>query len=575
MKVKTFAMTKEQDISLAQCIHDITVAFQGGRLHVPEHLAHQFKELLEAPRDVMGVVDTTNLSSEAKAFARSTGLALRHFRIEENKKSREAHPSISLAEMQAQLFALFDRLFVALIGVDSTSVQLPSELKTLMMERVKDNEGVFARETNAVLDELGEFYTTYKHALYSHARLLGGTKFVTGGQRAFLYSALQGVRIAALYADTQLIPDPVYPYLVGDMHQNALHLQMANTLLYILQLKPLIDARLPVPPVFVFPSFELELETNDMVTKQGVIDLSLRLIAPACNATLGSMEELGEYARTHEESFITAVMKEQLFIPPGASPNERLSGEEAVTRYLSELEGRREAKMLADMRTLPPGILILNGIMERLGSQFHLIDNSSSLNAQPLLHQDVHWHYYVKCCEASAKSLVNKKILSEDSFQTVRALQDDSLGWLTNISIDGLVELARNQEHQWFRNELKQYTDRLASADSTDISDVLREVNHALSDLLQRHQKNIRDIEEKYSVEKKWTIAKAAGAGIGALTSLLPFLLPELGGAAASIAAAMGSATLGAIPVGSHYDKQWEEKQKANRSMLGMLAMAR
>lgn len=568
-------MTKEQDISLAQDIHNITEAIQTGRLNIPEDHRRVYEELMQAPRGILGIIDTTNLSPEAKSIAKSTGMILRSLSGGQIKKSGEKMSSETQENIQSKLFALFDQLFKALIGFDSNLISDASELKKLMIQRATDHYDSFSKETNETLQELTEFYQENKHTLYSQARLLGGVKFVSGGQRAFLKSAFNGVRIAGLYADTQLIPDPIYPYLSGDVHQNAAHLQMANTLFFILKLKPLIDARLPVPPVFVFPSFELELESHDMLTKHGVNDLTLKLVSPICGSTITSMEDLADYIRKHEETFINAVMAEKLFVPPGSSPDERLSGSEAISRYFAELEGKREAKMIADMRKLPPGILILIGLMERLGSQFHLFDNSTSLNAQPLLHQDVHWHYYVKCCEASARSLVNNQVLSQDSFLTIKALKDDSLSWLANIPIEGLVELAKNQEHQWFREELKNYASQLTLAGAAEINDVLREVNHALSDLLQRHQRAIREIEEKYAGTRKWSIAAAASTGIGAFASLLPFLSPELGVPAASLVATMGAATLGSIPVGQHHDKEWEEKQKINRSMLGMLAMAR
>lgn len=76
-----------------------------------------------------------------------------------------------------------------------------------------------------------------------------------------------------LYVDTQLIADPIYPFLEGELHLNALHLQLMVALRNVLQLKPLVDARLPVPPVLIFPSFEKLIEANDVQTPAGINEL--------------------------------------------------------------------------------------------------------------------------------------------------------------------------------------------------------------------------------------------------------------------------------------------------------------
>ena len=106
-----------------------------------------------------------------------------------------------------------------------------------MIYRLGHDAPNLTREVNAAASELEDFYKKNAKTLFSQARSLGGVKLVTGGQRAFGPSALTGVRITGLYADTQLIPDPVYPYLTGKMLLNATHLQLAHALYFILQLR--------------------------------------------------------------------------------------------------------------------------------------------------------------------------------------------------------------------------------------------------------------------------------------------------------------------------------------------------
>lgn len=564
-------MPPQEDVELAQAATSIRGAFESGRLHVRPEDASLLAEIMGAPRGILGVVDTSNLSPEARSFARVVGLALRGLA----SLPAADVPAVPMAELQQDLFLFFAILFTALVGVGPNAIVNVDEIRERMMHRVMHDGPSLEREVNAAVAELEKFYAKHAKNLFGHAKALGGVKLVTGGQRAFGPSALTGVRIVGLYADTQLIPDPVYPYLSGEMHLNARHLQLARALFFILQLRPLVDARLAVPPVFVFPSFEMELEVADPVTMQGIGDLALRLISPTCREAFQSVDEIAAYARIHEDQFVRAVMGAGLFVPPGSAASERMSGDEAIKRYLAELEGVRDAKVLAQMRRLPAGALLLNGILERLAPQYHLYENATSLDAQPLLSQDVHWHYYELCAQATAQSLVSTKILSDEAFQTLRALQDESLGWLATIPIEGLVELNANQEHRFLRTELSQFTSQLVSAGPADLSDVVREVNHALADLVQRQQKALRDIEDKYTPRKWGVYAGGALTVVGAATALmLPSLAPTLGLTAPAIGAAAGMAG-GAIGYGKEKAGEVVEKRRAAKTMLGMLATAR
>jgi hypothetical protein len=567
-------MTSTADTMLAQYVLNVTAAIRDGKLHVRPEDVEVMAELMSAPRGIMGNLDVAKLSGKAKSFARTAGMALRYFNSEANGTSQETVVPIA-ADLQVRLFRLYANLFTALTGTGVVSVADLDELQQRMIARGRDNRVGFASQVNAAAEEMQAYYKENAQLLFKTAKTFGGVKLVSGGQRSFGPSALNAVRITGLYADTQLIPDPVFPYFSGDLNLNAQLLQLARGLYHILQLRPLIDAQLPTPPVFVFPSFEIEFESRDAVTMQGISDLAYRLLAPVCEGTFSSLEELNEYARRHQTKFVDAVMAERLFVPPGSSPSETMSGDEAVKRYLAELEGVRSSDMLAEMRKAPPAALIMNGILERLAPQYHLYENSTELDAQPLLSQEAHWHYYEKCAQATAGALVRKNILSEQSFQTIRALQDDSLGWLANIPIDGLVELTRNQEHRVLRKELKEYTSQLVAAGPAELNQVVREVNHALADLVQRQQKALRDIEDKYA-PKKWGTYVGGVLTVGAAATAIwyPALAPSLGLAAPAIA--LGAGAVGtAVGYGKEKVGETVEKQRANKTMLGMLACAR
>jgi len=574
LREKTMTDENEFDVNAAQKLLYTWRALGEGQLKVAPEYRELAQEFMAAPLTMLGLVDTSRLSEKALSFGRSAGLALR-FMDQREQDQQPPSPSLSTAETQPELFRLFAQLFAALTGRAFDLIATEREIKDVMLWRLKHEPDAMAKAANAAADELAAFYNVNAIKLFQHAKTLGGMRLVTGGQRTFGPSALNAVRITGLYADTQLVPDPIHPFLAADLHLNAKPLQLALALFHVLQLRPLVDAGLPVPPVFVFPSFEESLEERDAHTIKGMEQLAVRMLTPLCNGSVTSVDELFEYAKTHGEPFAQALLADGLFIPPGGQPGQQLGVSEAVTAYITALEGVRSEKVLAAMKNLPPGVLLLNGVLERVRPHYHLLENASELGAQPLLSQPAHWHYFEKCAQANAEDLRRKSVLSEQAFQTLRAVQDDSLSWLATIPVQTLAELIANNEHRWLREELNKYTAQLAGAGTIDTSEMVREVSFGLAALVQRQQKAMGDIERKY-VPKKMAAYFGGGAGLAmaATAALLPSLSPLLGVAlpAAAAAAAVGGGVLafGKEKVGEHV-----EKHQAERSMLGVLAMVR
>lgn len=546
-------------------------ALKDGKMKVAPHLEKQAAEFMAAPLLMSGLVDTSGLSDDAVLFGRMAGMGVR---LSESKSEKTSAEPMPVRDGQVELFRLFAQLFGALTGRDVRLVSGKDEIRERMKWRIAHDDADMAPRVNAAAEELGAFYSANSHVAFEYAKTLGGMRLVTGGQRAFGPSALSGVRVTGLYADTQLIPDPVHPFFTSDLRLNAMHLQLAHALFYILQLRPLVEPGLPVLPVFVFQSFEQPLQENDAHTMYGMEQLALRLVGPLCDGTVASLEDLFDYARKREDAFVQAVLENRLFVPPGGDPNRFLQPAGAVQEYVAQLEGVRSNEALNLLKKQPAGVVVLNGVLERLAPQYHLIENANELGAQPLLSQATHWHYFEKCAAANAADLRRREVLSEQAFQTIRAVQDESLSWLANIPVDGLRELIANNEHRWLREELNKYTNQLAGAGEIETSEMVREVSHGLASLVQRQQKAMYDIEKKYE-PKKWAAYLGGGAGlVAAGAAMLPILSPLLGVAipAAAAAAAVGG---GALGFGKEKIGELAEKRQAQQSMIGMLATAR
>lgn len=566
-------MDRNQKLDSTQKVSIVVKALNADRLEVRAQDEPFVRELLALRRGVTGLLDISALSPEALTFAQVAASAVVALDLEmANEHSELALP---VADAQRKLFWHYDHLFLALTGTSADRVSSVAEIKARMLERLRRRDTSLVDDFNFEAEALAQFYRENSISLFRAAKSLAGVKVVSGGQRQFVHSALTATRIAGLYCDTQLIPDPVYPFMVGDLHLNALHLQLAINLFHLLPLRPLTDVRPTEPPILVFPSFEEPLEENDAVTQAGIASLVMKVIAPVCDSHISTIEELFDYAKTCENAFLNAITRERLFIPPGVIPENVGSAENAADIYLKELQGVRSQNVVNELARLPRGVLVLNGILERLRPQYHLIENATELEAQPLLSQPAHWYYFERCSQAENRELVKQKVLSQEAFGILRALQDDSLAWLANIPITGLVELRQRMEHADLREHLKAITAQLESAGPIKLEEVVREVRHGLEVLIQRQQRAIKDIRDRYSPK---IFGAASKSIIGAMAGASMFFLPSLAGitgVTAPMATALGALGAGGLTLVGEAVSHSVEKRKARRTMLGMFATAR
>ncbi|MDD4963388.1 MAG: hypothetical protein PHI11_05640 [Gallionella sp.] len=555
-------MSQEDKIEITQRLLNLQSAVRDNEIHFRPEDGELLREIMGISLKFGELLNEELLSAKALDLVRLSGMALHIVRMDQDDKPIS---EIGLADAQIKLFHLFEEVFIALVGRSYDTVYSHQDLKDCAMAHARTRN--CERTFNAALENLKNFYSEHSVKLFTHAKNLGGLKVVLGGQRIFRDSALAGVQKMGLYVDTQLIPDPIYPFFETELQLKSKHVDLMLNLHTILQLKPLIDAHLPVPPVIVFPSFEKNLEEKDVKTQIGISELVLQVVGSACPSTFSTLEELLEYTHKRSDEFINAILAKNLFIPPGAKSSQIFSPKQAISLHLNELRSYRSPENIAALEKLPPASIIFTGVVERLIPQYHLLENADELSAQPMLTKPVHWHYFEKCAQSAAQALSRKGLLSEEGLLTVRALQNEKLEWLGNIPIPTLAILLQNQENSLFREELRKHTAMLSSSSAVDLDRVVREVTHGIENLVQKHQKTIKDIEAKYFSKNSVVV------GTGILSTSLGFaaqFIPALGilGSASPVVAA--GATV--VTYTNNKLQEKEEKSLARRSLLGVLA---
>jgi hypothetical protein len=202
--------------------------------------------------------------------------------------------------------------------------------------------------------------------------------------------------------------------------------------------------------------------------------------------------------------------------------------------------------------------------MERLDPQYHLMENSDELGSHPFVCIPAQSHYYELCTSFFNDRLRCNSSVSDETVRTINALQLPTLSWLSNVPMDELVELRRNNENETFRKRLQEHVQGLHGASIDDLDRVAAEVSRGISSLIMANKEELARIERKYR-RKHLQTSVVAAATLACV--LVPTLAPFLGSTLAPVAVAGKYA----------WDKIEErnEKKDAARSLMGVLARAK
>ena len=110
-----------------------------------------------------------------------------------------------------------------------------------------------------------------------------------------------------------------------------------------------------------------------------------------------------DFAENSTERFLRGVDQNRLFIAPNGPLDEPL--DQALVRYWRGIAPLRSPEWVEANCQLPKYLQVLNGIAERLGPMYHLIENSQELRSHPLMCLEQHAHYLRIIARASSARL--------------------------------------------------------------------------------------------------------------------------------------------------------------------------
>ena len=469
-------------------------------------------------------------------------------------------PEVELARWQRRFFQILEEFFKRAYGSGINAVT-PS-----FGEWVRQNANRFASNAPSayawVHDELTRYYNEVPGAGIAGLRTqLGGVKLVLGGSSRFTSSHLSSVRKMLLYADTIFIPDPILPWIESQRTEERFRdVLAAESAFELLHLKPLVDADLPYPPVVVFPSWEKSLEAKDDQTRAGQQALVTGVLSTELGRSFATFEELGAFARDASADFLRLVDEKKLLIAPGGQIGDSL--QTSIQLYRDSIQRWRSREYQEQIDALSTAGFVFNGLCERIGPMYHLLENAEELIANPMMPLAVHWHYFQLCSRLFERRLKDLGLLQEETVAEIRSLETPSHRWLGDLPMDGLVQLRLRGENELFRARMRDFTGALQGSNLSDINRVAAEVSRAISALILEHQKTIREIQEKYD---RHAIHTALLAGVTLAATIVPTIGPLFGGVA--LLAPAGKFAWDTL------SKQLD-RRAASRSLMGVLAEA-
>jgi hypothetical protein len=467
---------------------------------------------------------------------------------------------------QRELFSILDEFFRRATGQSyqrfARSTHFAAHMRALGARMRSGNIGLDLVEGfNWGYETLHAFYS--KHALqpFPMAQQLEGMKLVLGGSSRFYETHVNSTRRMLLYTDTILIPDPVFPWTETPRAEEAFRsMHLLESAYNLLRLKPLVDADLDYPAVLVFQSWEKSLEAYDETTRTGIYQLVRDFMGHYLGATFDDMSELVGYATSDESRFLTQVEGKRLFVPP--SGHVGMPMHEALETYMENTRTWRTRETAAQVEDLGPARLVLHGIIERLSHQYHLIENSAELSAQPMLCLEQQWHYYTLCAQILEAGLLEGSLLSPATVSILRALNEPRNWWLSNIGLDDLVRLRQEKENETFRRTMDGCITHLTTASLQDIDRVAASVGREIHSLISENDRQQKEIVERY----RFNNSLITGIGMAAelIVALYPSLVPFV---------SMGTTPVG-LAIGYAVSKSFElrESRRVAKSLMGVLA---
>lgn len=465
---------------------------------------------------------------------------------------------MKMIKYQEKYFAIIQKFFTNLTGSDFSKIDTFDNV----ISKISKNKKVNITKCFGELEtDLKALYLEYKATSFMFAKEYKCNKVVLGGGTKFFETQLNASLSTILYSDTVLIPDPLMVYVETSRDDvKYIYVEITKTVYTLLQLKELNDISFTEIPFFIFPSWEKTLEEKDYQTKEESLSLVTDFFKYYVDTGINCPEEIVDYCSNNSSSFRNKILEHKLlFVPNGSAEMKVNQSISLYKEYCRDL--RTDIWCEENLQRTNEEIAIIS-IFERINAQYHLLENASEMHANPLVCVPSQAHYYTLISKMR-NSIIAGKHTDNDEDKIIRdALQLPEMSFLSNITLEQMIQLRKTDQNIKFREELRKIIKSFNSMTLADIEYASKDLcNNILSSITQ-HEQDIKYLKSKFQTKHKKTLLIGS---VNLLGTLVPVLAPFV--------------TLSGFGVATKYacDKIQERdelKQKSN-SLMGILSLAR
>ncbi|GAB4268388.1 MAG: hypothetical protein Kow0029_03740 [Candidatus Rifleibacteriota bacterium] len=438
---------------------------------------------------------------------------------------------------QTEYFSLLEEFFFVFTGKTveefSTFKDISKTIRKFfldLMDNIKGNKQRL-QYVDKLEEKLKEFYKKYQEQALEIAAELGGYKLLLSGGNAINLAQFDAIKVASLFAEVILIPDPVLPWFAEEKKNEKFKLaNILKEVFAILNLKKLAELNYESPQIIIIPLIEEIYDPEkpvNPITQAKYEVLVADFFHTYVNKQICTFSAAIEFAEKNPEEFLEKANENKLFVPPGREPG--LDIVTAINIFKEDIREKRskaEADIICGMSDHQ---LVLEGILECLWPQIFLIENLDRFRCAPLLPIVTHSHYAELCAHCNIEKLVDSAVLSSETSMFCQSLKEHKLSIVADLSIDSFIELKKTQAFNSLQKKFTLCCGRLFRTK-------FYELNKASADNLAELYETVLGYENEYKAVSDKLINSIPARGIKApdevqirfFPSIAPFILNRL-----------------------------------------------
>lgn len=432
-----------------------------------------------------------------------------------------------LHDIQTEYFDIVESLLMPLHRKMQRQGSDPFQVAVSIAED-ESQHSEWAKKIEESRERLRAFWDIHSITTSEEVRQLSALKYVYGGDVSPLYTSNIASSVG-LYADTIIIPDPVFKGLTypGTNLERNIYTLIKHGL-NILTYKEVALAQVTPPILAVVPHyFYLYTDYQILVHSLGSDDV-LPHMSKVFGRAFSSNSELQSYL-SRFDSYQS--LSESVLDPTRVLSNIAIEG------VVAQLE--RFEQVIADNFTIDngfsPGNLLKQLAFSRFVQATDVVVSSSILGGIPFTDAEASWKYMSWKYEYLPSSYADMGTVGRTHLinKVLQVGNSEKLQLLRGLPVDILIELRKQNAMQELRDAISKGIHELDELSLSDIVMVTENVSKSLENMFTKHQSDLADLATKKGKYYR-DLSKFIGLGTFQLLSSISTVTPLKVGAVLS-----------------------------------------